>query len=43
MAYSLLGILVSSKAERNFGLVPTEKDREALREIVPKIRTLGED
>ncbi|KAL8952274.1 MAG: hypothetical protein Q9222_001805 [Ikaeria aurantiellina] len=37
MAYSGIGLLVSSKAEQKFGMVPTEKDREALRDALPKI------
>ena len=37
MAYAGLGLLLSDKAEESFGLVPSEQDRERLREIVPRI------
>lgn len=40
MAYSTLGLVFSSKAEQSLGLIPTEKDHEVLREMVPKIRTV---
>jgi hypothetical protein len=37
MAYAGVGLLLSDKAEEKLGLVPTEKDREELREALPKI------
>lgn len=40
MVYSALGLALSRKAEERFGMVPTEKDREALREALPKIRSV---
>lgn len=43
MAYSALGLAVSSKAEEKFGMVPTEKDREKLRDVWPKIMTVEGD
>ena len=38
MGYAGLGILFSDKAEEKLGLVPSEKDKEELRKMVPKIR-----
>lgn len=40
MAYSALGLALSGKAEERFGMVPTERDREALREALPKVRSV---
>lgn len=40
MAYSALGLLLSSKAEEKFDLVPTETDRKKLREALPKITSV---
>ena len=37
MAYAVFGLTLSDKAEEAFGLKATEKDKEDLREAVPKI------
>lgn len=43
MAYATFGLFLSDKAEETFGMVPTEQDREQLREVLPKIRTVDKD
>ncbi|KAI4178596.1 MAG: hypothetical protein LQ346_007395, partial [Caloplaca aetnensis] len=43
MAYSALGLALSSRAEKKFGMVPTEEDRKALREALPRITTVEGD
>lgn len=40
MAYACAGLYLSDKAEERFGLTPTEKDREELRNALPKIVTV---
>jgi hypothetical protein len=40
MAYAGLGLFLSDKAEEKFGLTPTEKDKEELRNALPKITTV---
>ena len=40
MAYAGAGLYLSDKAEERFGLTPTEKDREELRDALPKITTV---
>jgi hypothetical protein len=40
MAYAGMGLFLSDKAEEKFGLTPTEKDMEELREALPKISTV---
>ncbi|KAF1946904.1 hypothetical protein EJ02DRAFT_440807 [Clathrospora elynae] len=40
MAYSAVGLYLSDKAEEKFGLTPTDKDREELRNALPKITTV---
>jgi len=40
MAYAGLALFLSDKAEEKFGLTPTEKDREELRNALPKITTV---
>jgi hypothetical protein len=40
MAYAGVGLFLSDKAEEKFGLTPTEKDREELRNALPKITTV---
>ncbi|KAF2125017.1 hypothetical protein P153DRAFT_389872 [Dothidotthia symphoricarpi CBS 119687] len=40
MAYAGVGLFLSDKAEEKFGLVPTEKDKEDLRNALPKITTV---
>ncbi|KAF1843328.1 uncharacterized protein K460DRAFT_407688 [Cucurbitaria berberidis CBS 394.84] len=37
MAYAGAGLYLSDKAEERFGLTPTEKDREELRNAMPTI------
>lgn len=43
MGYAGFGILMSDQAERFFGMVPTEQDKERLKEVIPKIRVVEED
>lgn len=43
MAYAAFGLFLSDKAEQTFGMVPTEKDREKLRDAMPKIRTVDKE
>ncbi|OCK86042.1 hypothetical protein K432DRAFT_399780 [Lepidopterella palustris CBS 459.81] len=43
MGYSGLGILLSDKAAEQFGLVPTEKDKEELNSVIPKIIVVDRD
>ena len=43
MGYAGLGLLLSDTAEEKFGLVPTEKDREELDRVIPKIRLVDRD
>lgn len=40
MAYAAFGLLVSDKAEEALGLVPTEEDKQRLREAIPRIHTV---
>jgi hypothetical protein len=40
MAYAGAGLYLSDKAEERLGLTPTEKDREELRDALPKITTV---
>lgn len=37
MAYAGVGLYLSDKAEEKFGLTPTDKDKEELRNAIPKI------
>lgn len=37
MAYAAFGLLLSDRAEDAFGFTPTEKDKQDLRDAVPKI------
>ena len=37
LVWSALGLWVTDKAERTFGLEPTEKDKEELTRYLPKI------
>lgn len=37
MAYAALGLLLSDKAEEALGFTPSEKDKQDLRDGVPKI------
>lgn len=43
MGYAGFGILMSDQAERIFGMVPTDKDKERLKEVIPRIRVVEED
>lgn len=43
MSYAATGLFLSDKAEEKFGLVPTEEDKEKLRQAIPKIRTVDRD
>lgn len=43
MGYAGLGLLLSDTAEEKFGLVPTEKDKEELDRIIPKIKLVDRD
>ncbi|KAA6414620.1 MAG: hypothetical protein FRX48_01370 [Lasallia pustulata] len=38
MGWAGLGILISDQAEKAFGMVPSEKDREELEKVVPRVR-----
>jgi len=40
MAYAGAGLFLSDKAEEKLGLTPTEKDKEELRNALPKITTV---
>ncbi|KAF2014348.1 hypothetical protein BU24DRAFT_463145 [Aaosphaeria arxii CBS 175.79] len=40
MAYAGIGMYLSDRAEEKFGLVPTEKDKEELRNSLPRITTV---
>jgi hypothetical protein len=37
MTWAATGLFLSDKAEERFGLTPTDKDREELRNAMPKI------
>ena len=43
MGYAGFGILMSDQAERFFGMVPTEQDKERLKEVIPRIRVVEEE
>ena len=38
MTWAGLGLLLSDKAEEVFGLKPTEKDKEGLKDVLPRLR-----
>lgn len=38
MGYAALGLFVSDKSEEKFGMVPTDKDKEDLKMLLPQIR-----
>ncbi|KAF2201059.1 hypothetical protein GQ43DRAFT_472109 [Delitschia confertaspora ATCC 74209] len=40
MAYAGVALVLSDKAEEKFGLVPTEKDKEELQRVIPRITTI---
>ena len=43
MAYAVAGLFLSDKAEETFGLKPTEQDKKALRDAVPKVHLVETD
>jgi hypothetical protein len=43
MTYAVLGLLVSDEAEKKFGMVPTEKDKEELEKWMPKVTMVDRD
>jgi hypothetical protein len=43
MAYAGVALVLSDKAEEKFGLVPTEKDKEELTKVIPRITTIEKD
>lgn len=43
MAYAGIALVLSDKAEEKFGLVPTEKDKEELNKVIPRITTIEKD
>ena len=43
MGYAGFGILMSDQAEKIFGMVPTEQDKERLKEVIPRIVIVEED
>lgn len=38
MGWAGVGILMSDRAEKAFGMVPSEKDRAELERVVPRVR-----
>ena len=40
MAWAGIGLLLSDKAEEVWGLKPTEKDKEQLKEVLPRVRRI---
>lgn len=43
MGYALAGLYLSDTAEERFDMVPTEQDREKLRQMIPKIHAVDKD
>lgn len=43
IGYSGLGILISNGAEKRFGFVANEEEKERLRRIIPKITTIDRE
>ncbi|CAF9913641.1 MAG: hypothetical protein HETSPECPRED_001617 [Heterodermia speciosa] len=43
IGYSGMGILISNGAEKRFGFVANEEEKDRLRRIIPKIRTIDRD
>jgi hypothetical protein len=43
LAWGTVGLFASDTAEKKLGFEPTEKDREALGKIVPKIMVVERD
>jgi hypothetical protein len=40
MAYAVVGMYLTDKAEEKFNFKPTEQDREELQKVLPKIITV---
>jgi len=40
MGWAGIGMLVSGQAEKAFNMVPTDKDKENLEEVLPKVRVV---
>jgi hypothetical protein len=40
LAWGTIGLYLSDTTEKKLGLEPTEKDREALERVIPKITTV---
>ncbi|KAK4917423.1 hypothetical protein LTR17_027070 [Elasticomyces elasticus] len=40
MAYATFGLMASDVAEEKLGLVPTEEDKQRLKEAIPKIHAV---
>ena len=40
IAYSTLGNVISDQAEKHFGMVANDDDKERLRKAIPKITTI---
>jgi hypothetical protein len=43
MAYAGAGLLLSDKAEEKFGMVPTQEDKDKLRQTLPRITAIDRD
>jgi len=43
IAWGAIGLYVSDTAEKKFGFEPSERDKEALREVMPKITVVEKD
>ena len=43
MAWAGLGIYLTDQAEKKFDLVPTDRDKEKLEGVVPRIRVVERD
>ena len=43
IGYSGMGILVSNGAEKRFGFVANEEEKERLRSFIPKITTIDRE
>ncbi|KAF7185882.1 hypothetical protein HII31_12755 [Pseudocercospora fuligena] len=43
MAYATAGLFLSDKAESFFGFTPTEQDKQALKDAVPKVQFVEKD
>ena len=43
IGYSGMGIVISNGAEKRFGFVASEEEKERLRRIIPKFTTIDRD